>query len=109
VLAAAGSEQPLPAGAFGAPGQHVLTLRPGGQYDFESGTSVAAAELTGVIALLMSASSTRLTSAVIASLLRGGTGAAAIADPPVVDAGAALGRLDSGGQGGASGVAHAAH
>jgi subtilisin family serine protease len=109
VLAAAGSEQPLPAGAFGAPGQHVLTLRPGGQYDFESGASVAAAELTGVIALLMSASSTRLTSAVIASLLRGGTGAAAIADPPVVDAGAALGRLDSGGQGGASGVAHAAH
>ena len=33
-----------------------MTLRPAGQYDFASGTSVAAAELTGVIALLMSAS-----------------------------------------------------
>lgn len=111
VLAAAASEQPLPPGAFGAPGQHVLTLRPGAQYDFESGASVAAAELTGVIALLMSASSTRLTSGVIASLLRGGAaaGAAAIADPPVVDAGAALGRLDTDGRGGAAGVAHAAH
>jgi subtilisin family serine protease len=111
VLAAAASEQPLPAGAFGAPGQHVLTLRPGAQYDFESGASVAAAELTGVIALLMSASSTRLTSGVIASLLRGGAagGTAAIADPQVVDAGAALGRLETGGHGGAAGVAHAAH
>jgi subtilisin family serine protease len=111
VLAAAASEQPLPEGAFGAPGQHVLTLRPGGQYDFESGASVAAAELTGVIALLMSASSTRLTSGAIAALLRGGVaaGAAARADPPVVDAGAALGRLETGGHGGAAGVAHAAH
>jgi subtilisin family serine protease len=109
VLAAAASEQPLPAGAFGAPGQHVLTLRPGGQYDFESGASVAAAELTGVIALLMSASPTRLTSGVIASLLREGAGTATIADPPVVDAGAALGRLETGGHGGAAGVAHAAH
>jgi len=87
----------------------VLTLRPGGQYDFESGASVAAAELTGVIALLMSASSTRLTSGVIASLLREGAGTATIAAPPVVDAGAALGRLETGGHGGAAGVAHAAH
>ena len=38
-----------------APGEHVMTLRPQGQYDFASGTSVSAAELTGVIALLMSA------------------------------------------------------
>jgi hypothetical protein len=32
-----------------------MTLRPAGQYDFES-ASVAAAEITGVIALLMAAS-----------------------------------------------------
>ena len=39
------------------PATHVLTLRPGAEYDFESGTSVAAAEMTGVVALLLSANS----------------------------------------------------
>jgi subtilisin family serine protease len=97
VLAAAASEQPLPAGAFGAPGQHVLTLRPDGQYDFESGASVAAAELTGVIALLMSASSTRLSTSAVASLLGGAPAAPTPnADPQVVDVTGALERLDSG-------------
>jgi subtilisin family serine protease len=47
----------------------VLTLRPGGEYDFESGTSVAAAEMTGVVALLLSANN-RLTSDSIVSLLK---------------------------------------
>jgi subtilisin family serine protease len=97
VIGAAGSEHPLPPGAFGAPAEHVLTLRPGSQYDFESGTSVAAAELTGVIALLMSAAGTRLTPPDVASLLRDATGApAALADPPAVDAAAALAHLDAG-------------
>ena len=89
VIAAAGSEQALPPGALGAPAQHVLTLRPGAQYDFESGASVAAAELTGVIALLMSASSTRLATSTIVSLLS----EAAAADS--VDVTAALARLDA--------------
>jgi len=94
VIAASGSEQPLPPGALGAPTQHVLTLRPGAQYDFESGTSVAAAELTGVIALLMSASSARLATDTIVSLLReAAAGAASAADP--VDVTAALARLDA--------------
>jgi hypothetical protein len=88
VIAAAGSERPLPAGALGAPAEHVLTLRPGAQYDFESGTSVAAAELTGVIALLMSASSTHLATDTIVSLLR-----EAAAVP--MDVSAALARLDA--------------
>jgi subtilisin family serine protease len=111
VLAAAASEQPLPAGAFGAPGEHVLTLRPGAEYDFESGASVAAAELTGVIALVMSASPTRLTSGLIASLLGGAaaTRSAATADQPVVDAGAALARLETLGHGGGASVTHAVH
>lgn len=103
VLAAAASEQPLPAGAFGAPAERVMTLRPGGEYDFESGTSVAAAELTGVIALLMSASSARLSAPAIRSLL------GAAADPPlIVDAAAALGRLDAAhmAASGSSGAAH---
>ncbi len=95
VIGAAGSERPLPPGALGAPAEHVLTLRPGAQYDFESGTSVAAAELTGVIALLMSASSTRLATDTIVSLLReAAAGAAAVAADPV-DVTAALARLDA--------------
>src|SRR5262249_50746121 len=35
-------------GLLAAPATQVLTLRPNGQYDFVSGTSVAAAEITGV-------------------------------------------------------------
>ena len=93
VITAAGTEQPLPAGALAAPSQHVMTLRPLGEYDFESGSSVAAAEITGVLALLLSASPSRLPTATLVSLLSGpvpvqaGTTAA-------VDVNAALARLD---------------
>ena len=93
VIAAAGSEQPLPAGAVGAPSLHVMTLRPGGEYDFESGTSIAAAEITGVLALLMSASPTRLSSATLLSVLTDPTQAHP-ADAPI-DVNAALARLDA--------------
>jgi subtilisin family serine protease len=95
VIGAAGSEQPPPPGAFAAPAEHVLTLHPGAQYDFESGTSVAAAELTGVIALLMSASSTRLATDTIVSLLREAAAGAAPAATDPVDVTAALARLDA--------------
>ncbi len=94
VITAAGTEEPLPAGALGAPAQHVLTLRPEGEYDFESGSSVAAAEISGVLALLLSASPARLSTAMLVSLLTGATpvheGAAA-----AVDVNAALARLDA--------------
>jgi len=93
VITAAGSEQPLSTGALAAPSQHVMTLRPGGEYDFESGTSVAAAELTAVMALLMSASPTRLSTATLVSLLSGPTPVHANGQP-VVDVNAALARLD---------------
>ena len=95
VITAAGTEQPLPAGALAAPSQHVLTLRPGGEFDFESGTSVAAAEITAVLALLVSASPTRLPTATLVSLLEGPTGAVAAAALPPVDVNAALSRLDA--------------
>jgi subtilisin family serine protease len=36
-----------------APGRDVLTLVPGGHYDFASGSSLAAAEISGVVALLL--------------------------------------------------------
>jgi subtilisin family serine protease len=80
---------------------HVLTTRPNGQYDFESGTSVACAELTGIIALLMSATPTRLTGSAITTLLStreriSGQAADAGPDPPPVDVNAALSRLDTG-------------
>ena len=66
----------------------MLTLRPGGRYDFESGSSVAAAELTGVIALLLAAAP-RLNAAAIVSLLQGGSAT----DPVPLDVNAALARL----------------
>jgi subtilisin family serine protease len=52
-----------------APGTRVMTLRPNAQYDFESGTSVAAAEVTGVVALVL-ANSPRMSATSIESLLR---------------------------------------
>lgn len=36
-----------------APGREILTLLPGGHYDFASGDSIATAEVTGVVALLL--------------------------------------------------------
>jgi subtilisin family serine protease len=36
-----------------APGRDVLTLVPGGHYDFASGSSLAAAEVSGIVALLL--------------------------------------------------------
>ena len=104
VISAAGSEGPVPAGALAAPGQHVMTLRPQAQYDFESGSSVAAAELTGVIALLMSAAHERLRPEAIVQLLRTPEAAAMPASEPagagaaarIVDINAALERLDRG-------------
>ncbi len=36
-----------------APGRDVLTLLPGGHYDFASGSSIATAHVTGVVALLL--------------------------------------------------------
>ena len=96
VIAAGGTGQALPAGVLATPGERVMTLRPQGQYDFASGTSVSAAELTGVIALLMSASETRLKPAQIVALLTdAGAERAAAPAPTAVDVNAALARLDA--------------
>jgi subtilisin family serine protease len=96
VIAAGDSAQALPRGVLAAPGEHVMTLRPQGQYDFASGTSVSAAELSGVIALLMSASATHLKPAQIVALLESaGTEKAAALVSTTVDVNAALARLDA--------------
>ena len=119
VITAAGAEQVPSTGAastaaptaaepsateFAAPSQHVLTLRPGGEYDFESGTSVAAAEVTAVLALLISASPTPLSTSNLLSLL---TGPASVRgkSQALIDVNAALERLD--GRGGSSVAARA--
>jgi hypothetical protein len=55
VIAVASAGGPAVAGfpeALRAPGRNVLTLRPEGRYDFESGSSMAAANVTGIAALL---------------------------------------------------------
>jgi subtilisin family serine protease len=92
VIAAQGAQRSLNSEAFVVPASHILTLRPGAQYDFESGTSVAAAELTGVIALLLSSADGHLSTGSIVSLLKetsATTGAAGS-----INVTAALGQLD---------------
>ena len=58
-------------GVILAPGRDVLSLAPDGHYDFYSGSSLAAAEVSGVIALLKS-ERPRLTAREAASLLSEG-------------------------------------
>jgi subtilisin family serine protease len=88
-----------------APANHVMTLQPGNEYDFESGTSVAAAEITGVVALLLSANS-RLTGDSIVSLLKATPGPAT--QPLSMDVDAALARVqaEKGGRLASRAVAH---
>jgi subtilisin family serine protease len=93
VITAAACEGVAVPHALAAPGQHVLTLRPGGEYDFESGTSIAAAEISGVIALLMSASPQHLRSEVLVSLLQQESRPGST-DPPPVDVTSALAQLE---------------
>jgi subtilisin family serine protease len=55
--------------ALFAPGRDVLTLLPGGHYDFASGSSIATAHVTGVVALLL-AKDHELSAATAYKLLR---------------------------------------
>ena len=56
-------------GALYAPGREIMTLLPGGHYDFASGDSIATAQVTGVVALLLEKNHA-LTSAAALKLLR---------------------------------------
>jgi subtilisin family serine protease len=51
VVASAEGEGPR-AGVVSAPGREILTLAPGGHYDYASGSSLAAAHVSGAVALL---------------------------------------------------------
>ena len=57
-----------------APGTQILTLTPGGHYDFASGSSIAAAHVSGVAALLMA--HRKLTMPQVRALLAGSVSAA---------------------------------
>ncbi len=46
-------DQSVSDGVLQAPGREVLTLAPGGRYDFSSGSSISTGEITGVTALLL--------------------------------------------------------
>jgi Subtilase family len=52
-----------------APGKDILTLMPGGHYDFASGDSIATAQVSGVVALLL-AKNRSLTASATVKLLR---------------------------------------
>jgi subtilisin family serine protease len=55
VIAVAAAEDPRPAApALLAPGRDILTLEPGGSFDYASGSSLATAQVSGAIALLLS-------------------------------------------------------
>jgi hypothetical protein len=51
-VASAGNQSPLDSALY-APGREILTLLPGGHYDFASGDSIATAQVSGVLALLL--------------------------------------------------------
>jgi subtilisin family serine protease len=55
VIAVTSVEDPRASGAavLAAPGRDILTLEPGGHYDYASGSSLATAHVTGAIALLI--------------------------------------------------------
>ncbi len=50
----AAEDAPLSARVLRAPGRDILTLEPGGHFDYASGSSLATAQVTGALALLLS-------------------------------------------------------
>ena len=77
-------------GVLQAPGRDILTLEPGGHYDFSSGSSLATAHVSAVAALLLYAQPELDASALRALLERSQT---ALADGGSIDACAALAGL----------------
>jgi len=88
-----------------APGREILTLLPGGHYDFASGDSIATAQVSGVVALLL-AKNSALTAAEAYRILRDTSTASTTADEAGqrVDACAAVVSLVGRGSCGADGA-----
>jgi subtilase family protein len=51
-VASSGTHSPISTVLY-APGREILTLLPGGHYDFASGSSIATAQVSGVVALML--------------------------------------------------------
>jgi len=81
--------QPVQGAALYAPGREILTLLPGGHYDFASGVSIATAQVSGVVALLL-AKNSALTAADAMRLLRDTSVHAGGGNGTLVDACAAV-------------------
>jgi subtilisin family serine protease len=64
----------LPRGVLAAPGRDILTLTPGGAYDFDTGSSLATAHVSGAAALLL-ALDPSLSAADVQALLASNRGA----------------------------------
>lgn len=54
IVARSAQSREAPAGVMDAPGEDILTTQPDGRYDFASGSSLAAAHVSGIAALLLS-------------------------------------------------------
>jgi subtilisin family serine protease len=54
IVARVSGASQAPAGIVSAPGTDILTTQPGGGYDFTSGSSMAAAHVSGIVALMLS-------------------------------------------------------
>lgn len=78
------------AGVLDAPGEDILTTQPDGRYDFASGSSLAAAHVSGIAALLLSLSPGLDARAVQGILRRSSTGRGG---NPLVNAAAAIAEL----------------
>ena len=53
IVVRSSSAAPSPPGVLSAPGEDILTTQPNGGYDFTSGSSMATAHVSGVVALLL--------------------------------------------------------
>jgi subtilisin family serine protease len=54
IVVRTGSSTPAGPGVVSAPGNDILTTQPGGGFDFTSGSSMATAHVSGIVALLLS-------------------------------------------------------
>jgi hypothetical protein len=88
-VASTGNQSALGTALY-APGREILTLLPGGHYDFASGDSIATAQVSGVLALLL-AKNAGLSGADAYRLLRDTSShAGGVGGGPLVDACAAV-------------------
>jgi subtilisin family serine protease len=87
---------PAREGVLRAPGRDVVTLVPGGRYDFLSGSSLATAHVTGVVALLLAKSPNLERKAIYGLLSRSASADPGSADRTTINACAAMAELSKG-------------